>query len=104
MKFSIIATDLDHADQVKRLNLENAAAKRQAEILGNRVKELQNEVAQLNRELDIAFVVVPLDDDDRPDYIGYMPGTTRCVGFRSYRHQELIRQRVEPIRDVEPEF
>ena len=76
-------------------------AARQAKLLADRVKELQNQVVQLNLDLDNAFVIVPLAGDDRPDFIGHMPGMTQCVGFRSYRHQELIGQRVEPLPDQE---
>ena len=106
MDIPVKKTDLDEATVLaERLKLEKIAqvtTQKQNDILAHRVKELQDQVERLNRELDSAYVMVDISDNDADwgpvEYIGYpihMHNAKFTVGFRQYRYAELLQQ-VEP--------
>ena len=79
MDIPVKKTDLDEATVLaERLKLEKIAqvtTQKQNDILAHRVKELQDQVERLNRELDSAYVMVDISDNDADwgpvEYIGY---------------------------------
>ncbi len=113
MDIPVKRTDLEQTQELaERLKLEKIASKTnqaQADMLGKRVKELQDEVVRLNHALDNAYVLVDISDDEADwgpiEYIGYpinMQNSGYGVGFRQYRYHELIDQVSPDLDDHEP--